>query len=103
MMIKTLYKNGKNKFMKLKIILISLFFSISLKAEWTFDDFFKEWSSPLTEKKVTPYLFTGASLTTILVGLRDQIVEPFAKEMAERKPLGDYLAKFGYTMGNMVP
>ena len=89
--------------MKLKIIIINVLFSLSLRAEWTFDDFFKEWGSPLTEKKVTPYLFTGASLTTILIGFREQIVDPFAKEMAKRKPLGDYLAKFGYTMGNMVP
>ena len=73
----------------------------SSKAKWQFSDFFKEWGAPFTEKKVTPYLFTGASITTLLVGFRDQIVEPFQKNISDKKPLGDNLAKFGYTMTNI--
>ena len=83
--------------------IILLILPQSSKGEWQFSDFFKEWGAPFTEKKVTPYLFTGASITTLLVGFRDQIVEPFQKNISDKKPLGDNLAKFGYTMGNMVP
>ncbi len=91
--------------MTFKVLIFNLFFLLpfSIKAEWSFDQFFTEWGSPLTEKKVAPFLFTGASLTSLLIGLRDQVVEPFQKKISENKPLGDYLAKFGYTMGNMAP
>ena len=94
-----------NKRYSLTFLVISLIliFPQSSKSEWKFSDFFTEWASPLTEKKVTPYLFTGATLTTLLVGFRNQIVEPFQENISEKKPLGDYLANFGYTMGNMVP
>ena len=90
--------------MALKTLIFHLFFLLpfSIKAEWSFDQFFTEWGSPLTEKKVAPFLFTGASLTSLFIGLRNEVVEPFQKEISENKPLGDYLAKFGYTMGNMV-
>ena len=74
--------------------------SQSTNTDWT-KDAWENFKSPVTSDAKYPLLI-GAGITTLLLILEDQIVDPAQREAVEHKPLGSF-SKIGDIGGRGVP
>ena len=61
-----------------------------------------DWSAPFYQEKSRNILFWGSLTTAALILGRNEIVEPFQKDISTKEPLGESAAFFDL-MGQMVP
>lgn len=71
-------------------------------SEFSSKHFLNEWSSPLYAEESRSIIYTGSTITAIIIIGRDSGFDQFQEDMAKNKPMGD-LAHFGDYMGQLIP
>jgi hypothetical protein len=82
--------------------LIISFNSISFANEYGHQAFVEDLSSPVHYQQSRDILIYGSLLTSGLILLRNDLVEPFQESMVEQDLLGDY-SRYGDLAGQMIP
>jgi membrane-associated phospholipid phosphatase len=88
--------------MKPYILIYILIFAHYSSANYDWNQFKTDYSSPYTQIESRTVLYTGSALTALLILFKDGVVEPFQQSNA-KNILDEDVANFGDLMGQVVP
>lgn len=89
--------------MKYILLIILIINSSYVFADYNFQVFKEEISSPYSISEAHPYFLTGLGITSLLVLNRDGVVEPFQRQVQKTPLFDEKTSQFGDLMGQLVP